>query len=261
MSYADAQLDLGSITVACLAGPNGAGKSALLDAVTWALWESARSTSDELIRLGEREMWVEVGFELEGQSYRVKRSRLKAAGKSGGKASSKGGLELQMQNADGWLSLTANSMRDTQKQLFELLRMDYDTFVNSAYLRQGRADEFTTRLPSERKQILGEILGLNFFDRLQELSRERAKELKSRVEALQAGLVELPEIEKTLESLQAELLERDAQQAEMSDKVGFHDDQLTKLKDSLKQLHLTEQRLASQQLRKTELESDLASLA
>jgi exonuclease SbcC len=62
MSYADATLDLSGISVACLTGLNGAGKSALLDAVTWALWEEARSGSDELVRLGEKEMWVEVVF-------------------------------------------------------------------------------------------------------------------------------------------------------------------------------------------------------
>ncbi len=261
MSYADAQLDLSAISVACLAGPNGAGKSALLDAVTWTLWESARSSSDELIRLGEREMWVEVSFELEKRTYRVKRSRLKAAGKSGGKASSKGGLELQMQNEDGWLSLTAGSMKETQKQIFDLLRMDYDTFVNSVYLRQGRADEFTTRPPSERKQLLGEILGLGYFDSLQELSRERVKELKSRSELLQAGLAELPELERSIEEITTELNETHAKQSEISDKVSFHDAQLLQLKESLKELHLTEQKLASQQQRASELESDLISLA
>lgn len=261
MSYADAQLDLATISVACLAGPNGAGKSALLDAVTWALWESARSSSDELIRLGEREMWVEVCFELERQIYRVKRSRLKAAGKSGGKASSKGGLELQMQNEDGWLSLTAGSMKETQKQIFDLLRMDYDTFVNSVYLRQGRADEFTTRPPSERKQLLGEILGLSYFDSLQELSRDRAKELKSRSELLQAGLTELPDLERSIEEITTELNETKAKQSEISDKVTFHDAQLNQLKESLKELHLTEQKLASQHVRMSELESDLISLS
>ena len=60
MSYADAYLDLSSINVACLSGANGAGKSALLDAVTWAIWEKGRASSDELIRLGQKEMWIDL---------------------------------------------------------------------------------------------------------------------------------------------------------------------------------------------------------
>src|SRR5262249_28584164 len=96
MSYADAKLDLASVPVACLTGLNGAGKSALLDAITWALWEEARSSSDELIRLGEKEMWVDLVYRHEGQTFRVRRSRHKAVSKKGKIGTSKGTLELQV---------------------------------------------------------------------------------------------------------------------------------------------------------------------
>src|SRR5271170_5534136 len=96
MSYADERLDLTSVNVACLTGQNGAGKSAILDAVTWAIWEAARSSSDELIRLGQKEMWVEVGFELEGQHYRIRRARQRSIGKGGSRGMSKGNLDLQV---------------------------------------------------------------------------------------------------------------------------------------------------------------------
>ena len=62
MCYRDEQtLDFSGIHLACLAGDNGHGKSALLDAITWALSGRAQATrrDDELIALGEVEMWVE----------------------------------------------------------------------------------------------------------------------------------------------------------------------------------------------------------
>lgn len=259
MSYADASLDLSSVSVACLAGQNGAGKSALLDAITWALWERARSTSDELVRLGEREMWIDMTFEYESRIYRVRRSRLKRASKSG-KSSSKGTLDFQVlaplseefespgasaeivERAEGevegpaphtsravallpsspppaitshpslaestpghWRSLTGSSMRDTQQVICELLRMDYDTFVNSAYLRQGKADEFTTRLPSERKHLLSEILGLSYFDRIVESCRIKSRESKLRIEELERNLLSEPQTERELAELIDEL--------------------------------------------------------
>ena len=71
MSYAEATLDLSLVPIACLTGLNGAGKSALLDALTWAIWEMGRSSSDELIKLGEKEMWVDLIFSHEGERYRV----------------------------------------------------------------------------------------------------------------------------------------------------------------------------------------------
>ncbi|MBZ0185922.1 MAG: hypothetical protein K8F91_06670, partial [Candidatus Obscuribacterales bacterium] len=94
-----------------------------------------------------------------------------------------------------WRSLTSTTMRETQQAISDLLRMDYDTFVNSAYLKQGRADEFTTRPPSERKQVLSEILGLAFFDRIQESCKLKSRESKLRIELLAEGLKGIPEIE------------------------------------------------------------------
>ena len=58
--------------------------------------------------------------------------------------------------------------------------MDYDTFINSAFLIQGRADEFTNKTPAERKEVLGKIIGLDRFNELQRRSRDRARERRER---------------------------------------------------------------------------------
>src|SRR4051794_17180746 len=69
-------LDFTSIHVACLSGNNGHGKSALLDAMTWALWGEARTTSaDDLVRLGQSSMQVEFEFGFDDHHYRVIRKR------------------------------------------------------------------------------------------------------------------------------------------------------------------------------------------
>ena len=49
-------LDFSGIHLACLCGPNGHGKSALLDAITWCLWGTARASSqDVLVSFGAAE--------------------------------------------------------------------------------------------------------------------------------------------------------------------------------------------------------------
>ncbi len=237
MGYAHTKLDLDSVAVACLSGSNGSGKSALLDAVTWAIWEAARSGSDELIRIGEGEMWVEVIFDYEGRTFKIIRSRQRRMSRSGGAGSSKGNLEFQVLESstsavpalvaaggggDGeievekeinaldvgqkrtWRSLTGGSMRHTQLAITQLLRMDFDTFVNSAYLKQGRGDEFTTRQPAERKQVLSEILGLSYFDRMQEASRQKAKDLKLRLEFMEGELLKIDELEERLKEIESQ---------------------------------------------------------
>ncbi|MFQ5578478.1 MAG: AAA family ATPase [Anaerolineae bacterium] len=146
-------LDFTDLHVACLAGDNGAGKSTLLDAMTWALWGRARTRQDDdLIHLGQTDMDVEFTFCLAQETYRVLRRRSSAK---------RGKSELHFHSyapdAGGWRTLTEGSIRQTQAKINRLLRLDYDTFINSAFLLQGRADEFTTKKPAERKQILGHV--------------------------------------------------------------------------------------------------------
>jgi len=200
------ELDFSDIHLACLTGDNGHGKSALLDAMTWALWGKARArSSDELVSTGERDMSVWFAFSLDDVQYRVLRSR-ELSGKSG-----KGSLELQTMWESGWAPLTSPTMRQTQDQINALLRMDYDTFINSAFLVQGRADEFTVKQPAERKQVLSDILGLSFYDRYAEAARLRAREHKreqegaeARIEVLQEELTKRTTWEEELEAAQAE---------------------------------------------------------
>lgn len=180
-------LRLEGVHIACLAGPNGAGKSSLLDAITWALWGKARTNSaDELIHQGEAEMRVVLTFDQEGRRYRVLRQR--KAGRRGASL-----LELQVWDtaAGGWKSLSEAGIRETQARIDALLRLDYETFVNSALLVQGRADEFTTKTPAERKQVLGKILGLERWEVYEQRARERAGETRAAIQRLEGWLAEI----------------------------------------------------------------------
>ncbi|HWP35579.1 MAG TPA: AAA family ATPase, partial [Thermodesulfobacteriota bacterium] len=180
-------LDFASLHVVCLTGDNGHGKSALLDAITWCLWGRARASTDELVRLGQTEMSVEFEFELEGAVYRVIRKR--------DLSRRQGVSDLQLQVFDpetgGFRSLSGAGVRETEERITALLRMDYDTFVNSAFLLQGRADEFTQRTPAERKRILAEILGLSVFDELEAAARARRQAAEERLQGVERRIAEL----------------------------------------------------------------------
>jgi exonuclease SbcC len=161
-------VDFTGIRLACLTGENGNGKSALLDAITWALWGQARArTDDELIHLGRTEMEVELEFFSGEQTYRVIRKRKRGTQRSPGTTA----LEFHLASPVGWKPLTANHVRETQQRIRDILKLDYETFVNSAFLMQGRADAFTTKTPGDRKRILGEILGLSRYDDLEQQAR------------------------------------------------------------------------------------------
>ncbi len=135
-------VDFRHLTVACLSGENGAGKSALLDAMTWAVWGKSRAQRDlDLISLGQDEMEVTFVFRMGAREYRVMRRR----------ARTRPTLEFDTRVADSenWLPIGGDSVRDTQQRIIRELRLDHETFVNSAFLEQGNADRFHAK-PTRR---------------------------------------------------------------------------------------------------------------
>jgi len=202
MCYRQAELDFSGIHLACLAGDNGAGKSALLDAVTWALWGHSRlgaRRDDDLIRLGEESMRVELTFRLGQAHYRVLRRR-----EAGNRSRTL--LDFQVQDDGGWRSLVEGGVRTTQERIESVLHLDHDTFVNSAFLRQGRADEFTVKTAAERKRVLGEILGLDRWATYEERVKERQRTIESEAKAIRLRL----------EEIDAELGRRDEYQVDLA---------------------------------------------
>lgn len=201
------EIDFRGIRIACLSGDNGAGKSALLDCITWALWGKARVNTDrDLMSAGASDMEVGFGFMLGEQEFRVTRRRTRAG--NGPQT-----LDIQAVDGSGWRSLTDASIRETQQRIDRLLRMDYDTFINSAFILQGRADEFTTKTPAARKQVLGEILNLGDYDRYEEIARqqfrgrERAlREIDDDLADIDKHLVDLPRLQDDVAALRQELL-------------------------------------------------------
>jgi exonuclease SbcC len=193
--------------VACVCGDNGHGKSALLDAITWALWGEARAKSDDdLIHLGQSEMDVEFEFSVGQNRYRVLRKRTKGGLKRAGQSL----LELQIATSDGFATLTGNTIRETERKIVDILRMDYQTFINSALLLQGRASEFSMKKPGERKEVLANILGLSLYDKLEKLAKDYTKEreilhqrLSSDIARIEQELSQKPNYEVELQGTQA----------------------------------------------------------
>jgi len=193
LSYREeTELDFAPIRIACLAGDNGAGKSALLDAITWSIWGKTRASNDrEVICIGETEMEVTYTFRLGERDYRIFRRRSFARGGASGQQT----LEffIGAPGTDEWLPISGDNVRETQEGIVGVLNMDYDTFVNSAFILQGRADSFTQKPPSERKKILGDILNLQEYDELARLARDEEKAVRSQLDQSRARINVLDE--------------------------------------------------------------------
>ena len=206
-------LDLRGVHVACLCGANGHGKSALLDAMTWCLWGMARTgarSHDALIAYGAAECRVELDFMAQGQTYRVIRRR-----RSGARSRTEADLFI-LDDAAQPRPITGNTLGETEARIRRIVGMDYATFVNSAFLAQGRADEFTGKTAAQRKDVLSAILGLELYDILLKAASDRQKrwhdDATLAVGALgreQAGLDSIPDPAAELARLAHRLAELD----------------------------------------------------
>ena len=209
LSYRDpAELDFNHFDLACISGQNGAGKSSLLDAITWSIFGEARGKSSDVINLSQDVKAAEVIFTFahEQNTYRIQRTLPRGKGTI---------LEFQVQNYDGWKSLTEKTTRDTQARIEQILRLDYETFVNASFFLQGKADQFTQQNTTRRKEVLSNILGLEIWEEYKNRTAEKRRAIEHEVE----------EIDGRISEIEAELKEEETRK-----------NRLRELQGSLKQL-------------------------
>jgi exonuclease SbcC len=150
-----------------------------LESLTWAIWGKSRANSDDdLISQGQSSMWVDFIFKVANKIYRIVRKR-----SSKGRGSSE--LYLHQIMNDEPENITEETIKKTQDKIEKIIRMPYRIFINSAYLRQGHADEFTSRTPTERKDILAQILDLKYYEQIQEKAKEKYRESVGKIETMQ----------------------------------------------------------------------------
>ncbi len=218
LSYCDpVSIAFSSIDLACISGRNGSGKSALLDAITWCLFGQARKRDESLINTRSTTAEVSIVFEYEGNQYRVQRNLTR------GKSTV---LEFQVRRSkpspapdvsptgssqeEDWKPLTERTLRETQARIEQILRLDFDTFVNASFILQGKADQFTQQSAGRRKEVLGSILGLEIWESYRDRAVEKRKSLEGEVDGLDGRLAEI----------QAELAEEDQRKNRLLEMEG-----------------------------------------
>jgi exonuclease SbcC len=149
-------VDLTDVRCASVVGRNGAGKSTILTGIVYALFGLARG-ADELLSHDVDRGEMTVTFQIDGQRYKVARGR--ARGK-------KPWLSLAKwdRHGTGWVTVPTHTIAETQAMLTEILGMTEDVFTASVFSPQGQAGRLIAMSPGQRKQLLGELLGLDVYE-------------------------------------------------------------------------------------------------
>lgn len=264
LSYQElVEIDFTSFELACVTGENGAGKSSLLDAITWALFGRARKHDESIINLNSSQAAVSLVFSYEGNDYKVTRTNPR------GNTSQ---LDLYIRDDAhekiSWNTLTERTLRETDQKIVEILRLDYESFVNASFFLQGEADQFTQQTPASRKRILSRILGLEVWEEYRNralISRRGAESeldrLEGRIAELLAELDEEEDRKNQLLSLEKKLDAATKEREEGERQLEILQEALTSLKEQDQQVDAAAKDLEKLKGQITQIEEKLAQRA
>jgi exonuclease SbcC len=246
LSYGDEKIDLSGVHMAALIGNNGAGKSALLDAMTWALFGKARSNrNQELLRKGATEMSVTLEFDVDGQLYRVRRQF--------SRKSRSHNVTLEQSVNGKWRSVVHERVKTVEQEIQKLLRMDYDTFVNTVFMPQGQSGMFMDLDPAERRDLLAQVLGLEVYEELAGRAREQVRVLSGQINESQQRLQQI-ETELSQKPQVVKEFERKRQERDHTEQM------LRQTDDEIKQVQKRREELLAQKAKVEQLRNERKTL-
>lgn len=194
-SYTDATFDFAPVRMAMVNGSNGVGKSSLfMDALADCLFEQSRQEDiGGWVRDGMKSGSITFTFQVGGNTYRVIRTRMR---------SGKGTLSLQVADGDTWNNAGDTTMKLTQQKIIRLMGMDCATFCSIALIRQDAYGIFLDAGSDQRMAVLSALLGLDLYDRAEDMAKAGAKEYRAKIaecntrtEILSVGIAEKPSLE------------------------------------------------------------------
>ena len=145
-----------------------------------------RKHDESVINLNSSQAAVSLIFRYEGNDYKVTRTNPR------GNTSQ---LDLYIRDDSkgkiSWNTLTERTLRETDQKIVEILRLDYESFVNASFFLQGEADQFTQQTPASRKRILSKILGLEIWEEYRMRAQISRRSAESELDRLEGRIAEL----------------------------------------------------------------------
>jgi exonuclease SbcC len=206
-------------------GLNGVGKSTLFEALAWALYGSVatRTGIDQIKREGASPSdpcRVELEFIFDDDSYRIVREMAGKNLSASGTATVNG-------------KITADGAETLNKFIQKKLGMDWKSFYTSIFAKQKELNTLSSINPSERRQLILRMLGINAVDDIISTIRSDIKEKKNDIERLQFDLVDENGHDKTI-TYQHERQDLEKKQRELASRITEKTRQSLQIEEQLK---------------------------
>lgn len=254
--------------VTSVVGLNGVGKSTLFEAISWTLYGSvaARTSTTQIKREGASASdpcLVELDFIFDDDTYHVVREM------SGKNLQASGTITVNG-------NLAANGAEVVSRFIQKKLGMDWKSFYTSIFAKQKELNTLSSMNPSERRQLILRMLGIDVVDDIISEIRSDAKQKKTLIEKLSDSFLD----EKGQDKIAVYTQEIQNQQKKQKEIIRFLQEQKNKLEDiqeritntkndceakklSYETLYITAQQLEAKKSsfeKKQRLEKDISSL-
>lgn len=231
-------------------GPIGSGKSTILDAIAFALYgrtpRIGRDTKS-LIHQRADHAAVSLLFEVDGEIWESVRSLRRKGSSQHALYRLEEDSPLPPAEREKIAIEKISLKREVDSRIMELLGLDYDAFVRSVLLAQGRFAEFLNAPSGERNQVLKGVFGYERIDKIRDLAKGAADEAESEVSKLEIRLKDARTVEARLAEHRKELAGHDARFEqleavrpdfdELTERIKAVDKSREKAETRLKDLH------------------------
>ena len=216
-----------------VSGPNGAGKTTFfVDGLSFALFGSAyglvRGAGRLIIPAGKR-AGGEVLLELDRDGEIIIIRRLFD------------GRSWKVEIREGYgnnLKLVTNSVVEADNYIKRLLGLEYQSFINSIVVRQGDVYSFLNAKPSERRELLLNLLNIN-FEGVRNRLRSKIRDLEGELNAIERELSVLEEgLEYTsIEDIDKEINKINSDIASLDSNIKKLDEKLSEVESTINMLN------------------------
>jgi len=116
------------------------------------------------------------------------------------------------------------------------LGLDKNIFMNAIYVRQGEIAKLIDAKPSERKKLIGEILGIEELEKIWDAMREPIRNLENELEGYKRDVEQLSKYERELKEKEKELSEKHEQYQKKREELDKLEEKLKSLENEVKEL-------------------------
>ena len=183
------RVEFGDAELFALTGPTGAGKSSIIDAMIFALYGSVPRLGEKAVEpaisKGRQEARVRLDFLLGHQRYTAVRVVKRTTG---------GGATTKEARLECGEAVLADGVKDLNKEIGELIGLDFGQFTTCVALPQGEFAKFLKQPAAERQALLSQLLGLSIYDLVRQEANDAGTAANARLVVLNGQLEALADV-------------------------------------------------------------------